>query len=79
MNAMSVIFSTFIPEEGQKDPHAGTCGDASVLSKTRSTAGFCSKEDRGNMNVAFKIKTDIFAQFTLYSSRESHLLDIFGF
>lgn len=38
MNAMSVIFSAFITEEGQKDPHADTGGEANVLSKTRSTA-----------------------------------------
>lgn len=48
MNAMPVIFSAFITEEGQKDPHADTSGEASVLSKTRSTAGFCGKEDRSN-------------------------------
>lgn len=72
MNAMSVIFSAFITEEGQKDPHADTSGEASVLSKTRSTAGFCGKEDRSNATTAFKIKEDIFVQFTVYSSEEPH-------
>lgn len=79
MNAMSVIFSAFITEEGQKDPRADTSGEARVLSKTRSTAGFCRKENRSKGKTAFKIKWEIIVQFIVYRSEQPHQLDLFGF
>lgn len=56
MNPMSVIFSVFNPEEGQKDPHADTRGEAVILP---SAAGVCGKNDRSNEKTAFKIKQEM--------------------
>lgn len=59
MNAMSVIFSVFIPEGGQKDPHATL--EVKLVIYQRA-AGLCGKNDRSDEKTAFKIKQEIVVQ-----------------